>query len=434
MASVHQRYRIIEKIDAGGMAEIYKGVAVSIEGFEKPVAIKRVLPSLCQNQKFVTMFLDEARLSMQLNHVNIVQIFDIGRADDTYFVAMEMVDGSNLRRIMQRSIDRGQPFPIEIACYLAMEVAKALAYAHEKSDANNQPLGIVHRDVSPPNVLISHNGEVKLTDFGLARAASNLAITDAGVVKGKFAYLSPEAVGGKSIDARADIYSVGIMLWELLCARRLFVGKNDLDTIELVRAGAVPKPSTLRLDVDSELDKIVLRALAKNIKRRYQSARELEQELAAYLFKHNKRVTGSDLATFMRGLVAEGQDVQLVDVASVLRAEMVELGRVGRLDLTVGQVPLRPDDLKARSVSKLGASALLDRLQDVPLDDIAETAAHGTSLADRLERHADKSHASGTRVAPAAPAGKGRRIVGIAVMVGAAVVIGAASLWFFWFR
>jgi serine/threonine-protein kinase len=429
MASVHQRYRILQKIDAGGMAEIYRGVIVSIEGFEKPVAIKRVLPSLSQNQKFVTMFLDEARLSMQLTHANIVQIFDIGKADDTYFIAMEMVDGSNLRRVMQRSLDRGQPFPVETACYLAMEIAKALAYAHEKTDANNTPLGIVHRDVSPPNVLISHNGEVKLTDFGLARAASNLAVTDAGVVKGKFSYLSPEVADSKPVDARADIYSVGIILWELLCGRRLFVGKNDLDTVELVRAGVVPKPSTLRPEIEGELDRIVMRSLAKNPKRRYQSARELEQELAAYLFKHNKRVTSADLASFVRGLVDEGQEVQLVDVASVLRAEMYELARVGRLDLTVGQVPLRPDDLRARSESHLGAASLLNRLSDVPLDDIADSAAQGSSLAERLE--GPHSAASGVRpTAAGSRAGGGKLkwavlglVLAVAVAAGAWLVL-----------
>jgi len=399
MASVHQRYRIIEKIDAGGMAEIYRGAAISIEGFEKPVAIKRILPSLCQNAKFVTMFLDEARLSMQLNHANIVQIFDIGKVDDTFFLAMEMVDGANLRRVMQRSLDQGRPFAVAIACYLTMETAKALAYAHEKQDDAGHSLGIVHRDVSPPNLLLSKQGEVKLTDFGLARAASNAQVSDAGVIKGKFSYLSPEVVDGKPADPRADIYSCGIILWEMLCGRRLFAGKTDLETVELVRKGDVPKPSTLRNDVDAELDRIVLRALAKNPKRRYQSARELEQDLAAYLFKHNLRVTSADLATFLREIQGDGSSEVRVDIGALLRHELEELSRVGAVDVTVGQSPLRPEDLRARSVSKVGVATLLQRLAEVPLDDLADDASMTVSLADRLEGP-DGQSGSRLRVAP----------------------------------
>lgn len=397
MASVHQRYRIIEKIDAGGMAEIYRGASISIEGFEKPVAIKRILPSLCENESFVTMFLDEARLTMQLSHANIVQIYDIGKADGTYFISMEMVDGWNLRRVMQRALDQNRVFPIAISGFIAMEVAKALAYAHEKNGPDGQSLGIVHRDVSPPNVLLSKEGEVKLTDFGLARAASNAQVSDHGVIKGKYAYLCPEAVEGKVVDPRADVYSIGIIVWELLCGRRLFAGKTDPETVELVRKGEVPKPSTVRPEIEPELDRIVLRALAKNPKRRYQSAREMEQDLAAYLFKQNMRVTSADLANMLREMDATGE-VQVIDVASVLRAELEEQVRVGRLDPTLGQVAVRPEDLKARSVSRVGVQGLLERLQEVPLDDLADGGSH-VSLADRLEginensRHSQKLHA-----------------------------------------
>lgn len=423
MASVHQRYRIIEKIDAGGMAEIYRGAVISIEGFEKIVAIKRILPSLCQDQKFVSMFLDEARLSMQLNHGNIVQIFDIGKVDDSYFITMEMIEGSNLRRIMQRSIDQNAQFPLAIACFLAMELCKALAYAHEKTGVDGKSLGIIHRDVSPPNVLLSKQGEVKLTDFGLARATSNLQISDAGMVKGKFAYLSPEVVEGKEVDPRADIYSSGIILWEMLCGRRLFTGKTDNDTIELVRKGEIPKPSSLRGEIDPELDKILLRALAKNPKRRYQSAREMEQELAAFLFKHNLRVTSADLAAWLRGLDDSSETI-IVDVPTLLRAEMEEQALVGKLDLTVGQVPLRPEDLRAKSVSKMGVEHLLQRLSTVPLDDMSDAGAGG-SLADRLEGSAI-SRVSAVKVVK-------RKSTGKWLVVTAAVVLLAAIAGFlFW--
>ena len=424
MASVHQRYRIIDKIDAGGMAEIYRGVAISIEGFEKPVAIKRILPSLCQDKKFVTMFLDEARLSMSLNQANVVQIYDIGQVDDTYFIAMEYVDGGNLRRMMQRALDQGRPIPVPIACFLIAELARALAYAHEKTGPDGKSLGIVHRDVSPPNVLVSRQGEVKLTDFGLARAASNVHVSDAGVVKGKFSYLSPEVVDGKLADPRADIYSAGIILWELLCARKLFAGKTDLETVDLVKAGEVPKPSSLRRDVDAELDAVVLRALAKNPKRRYQSARELEQELATYLFKHNLRVTQADLAGFLHSL-DEQAEVQLVDVATLLRAEIQEQMRVGQLDGTLGHVALRPTDLSTPSVSKVDVASLLARLSGAPLDDLAAEAGLA-ALADRLETLGEQV-SQPQMVLPAA-----KRKSQLPLIIGSIIAIaaGAAAAWF----
>lgn len=423
MASVHQRYRIIDKIDAGGMAEIYRGVAVSMDGFEKSVAIKRILPSLTQDQKFVSMFLDEARLSMQLNHANVVQILDLGKIGETYFMAMELVDGANLRKVMQRSIDLAKPFPLNVACFIAMEMAKGLAYAHEKADAAGHSLGIVHRDVSPPNVLLSRQGEVKITDFGLAKAKSNVAVSEVDVVKGKFAYLSPEVVDGKEPDARADIYALGIILWEMLCGRRLFVAKTDMETVELVRKGEVPKASTLRAEIDEDLDKILGRALSKNIKRRAQNCREVEQDLAGYLAKKGVRATSADLATFMRELFdAQGQ-VQSFDMLALLHHELDELVLVGQLDPTLGQVPLKPTDLKARSVSRLDVGKLLDHLDGEALDELADPAAGG-GLADRLEPAVDPSRAASrtNKAAKATPSW-----VAPVVIVG--VIVAAVIVW-----
>ena len=207
-----QRYKILDKLDAGGMAEIYRAKAITLDGFEKSVAIKRILPHLCANPKFVNMFLDEARLAMKLNHANIVQVFDVGRAQDTYFIVMELVEGRNLRRIFQRLSEVGQRFPVPVAVFLVTEALKGLAHAHERRDGDGHSLGIVHRDVSPPNLLISHSGEVKLTDFGLAKAMTQVELTDPGIVKGKFSYLSPEALDGRAVDYRADIFSTGIIL------------------------------------------------------------------------------------------------------------------------------------------------------------------------------------------------------------------------------
>ncbi len=428
MASVHQRYRIIEKIDAGGMAEIYRGEAVSIEGFARQVAIKRILPSMCTDKKFVAMFLDEARLSMQLTHANIVQIFDIGKADDTYFVVMELIDGANLRRAMQRATDKGLPMSVELACYVTMEVSKALSYAHERADREGNSLGIVHRDVSPPNVLISRQGEIKLTDFGLAKAASHVQQTDAGVIKGKFSYLSPEVVEGKTADPRADVYSAGIMLWEMLCGRKLYAGKNDMETVELVRKGHVPKPSSLRSEVDSELDRIVLKALAKNPKRRYQSARAFEQAVAGYLFKHNLRVTATDVANFMAATASDddGEADDAFDVGEVLRAEMQELSRSGQVDPNLGQLPLSPGQLRTRSQVKLPVDDMLAELSTLPLEEVEghvdETAT--ASIADRLEL-GEISDMEGV----SSGGGGGKLWLAVAAVVIVAAVAGAVLVW-----
>src|SRR6266513_2654846 len=191
---MRERYTITERLDHGGMAEVFRGVSESMEGVKKSVAIKRILPNLTKNQKFISMFLDEARLSLFLQHANIVQVFDISRTpDNAYFLVMEYVDGCNLKSL------------------------------------------IVHRDISPPNILLSKNGEIKLVDFGLAKANSQIESTDPGVVKGKFSYLSPEAASGLEVDSRADVFAVGIILWELFTGRRLFYGDTDYQTVELVR-------------------------------------------------------------------------------------------------------------------------------------------------------------------------------------------------------
>ncbi|HEX4404116.1 MAG TPA: serine/threonine-protein kinase, partial [Polyangia bacterium] len=235
------RYRITERVAAGGMAEVFRGVAESLQGFKKNIAIKRILPALTQNKKFVAMFLDEARLSLLLQHTNIVQVFDIGHTDDTYFIVMEYVDGVDLKALTEWRRKINRRIPIAHSLYITMEICKGLSYAHElQNPETGKPLGIVHRDISPPNVLISKQGEIKVVDFGLAKATSQIETTDPGVVKGKMSYLSPEAARGEEVDASADIFAVGILLYEMLTGKRLFYGETDYQTVELVRNAKVP--------------------------------------------------------------------------------------------------------------------------------------------------------------------------------------------------
>ena len=307
-SSNRQRYEIVRKLDMGGMAEIFLGRARSIEGIERQVAIKRVLPSLIRNEQFMAMFLDEARLSMLLTHANIVQVFDVGRATGTVFIVMEYVDGQNLRRVFQKASERGVRVPLEIACHIVIEVCKGLTHAHEKIDGEGRHLMIVHRDLSPPNILLSRSGEVKITDFGLAKALTQASVTDPGIVKGKFSYLSPEAADGQVVDHRADIFALGICFWELLANRRLFLGSDDAATVDLVRDAQIPSLSTLNPDVTEEFERIVLRSLAKDPHRRFTSAAEFGDTVANYLFANNLKVTSYDVAKMIGRLFAAGNE------------------------------------------------------------------------------------------------------------------------------
>jgi serine/threonine protein kinase len=299
---MRDRYTITERLDHGGMAEVFRGVAESMEGFKKSVAIKRILPNLTKNQKFVSMFLDEARLSLFLQHANIVQVFDISKTpDNAYFLVMEFVDGCNLKGLIERQRGKGKRLDTAAVIYMMIECCKALQYAHQlEHPETNEPLGIVHRDISPPNILLSKNGEVKLVDFGLAKANSQIESTDPGVVKGKFSYLSPEAASGLEVDARADVFAVGIILWELFTGKRLFYGDTDYATVEQVRQARVPSLQALNPDIEPELEGVVRKALARDPEDRYHHAADLGDALSQYLFSRRMKVTARDIAALVR--------------------------------------------------------------------------------------------------------------------------------------
>ena len=304
---MRDRYTITERLDHGGMAEVFRGVAESMEGFKKSVAIKRILPNLTKNQKFVSMFLDEARLSLFLQHANIVQVFDISKTpDNAYFLVMEYVDGCNLKALIERQKQKGRRTDIGHSVYLMIECCKALQYAHSlEHPETNEPLGIVHRDISPPNILLSKNGEIKLVDFGLAKANSQIESTDPGVVKGKFSYLSPEAASGLDVDHRADVFAVGIILWELFTGRRLFYGDTDYQTVELVRQARVPSIAALNPEIDAELEQVVRKSLARDPNERYQNAADLGDALAQFLFSRRMKVTARDISALVKDTQVE---------------------------------------------------------------------------------------------------------------------------------
>jgi serine/threonine protein kinase len=308
MPDSQQRYRVVEKLESGGMAEVFRAESEGLQGFRKQVAIKRVLPHLSEKKKFISMFLDEARLSAQLSHSNCVQVFDIGVGDNAYFIVMEFVDGANLKAIAESLKKQGKEFPVQCAAFIALEICKGLAYAHELSDpGSGAQLHIVHRDMSPPNVLVTKFGEIKIVDFGLAKANSQLEKSEPGIIKGKFSYLSPEAAMGGEVDLRTDIFAVGIILWELLSGQRLFLGETDFQTVKKVQQASVPLVSTINKKVPPELDRILTKTLARDPAARYQTARELGQDLSKFMFSLGQPVSTFDIAILVQTAMKERQ-------------------------------------------------------------------------------------------------------------------------------
>jgi serine/threonine protein kinase len=299
------KYYLLERINVGGMAEVFKAKAFGVEGFERLLAVKRILPNIAEDEEFITMFIDEAKIAVQLNHANIAQIFDLGKVDDSYFIALEYVSGRDLRGIFDRCRQLGEPMPIAQACFIIMKVCEGLDYAHNKRDAAGHELNLVHRDVSPQNVLISYEGEVKLIDFGIAKAAGKASKTQAGILKGKFGYMSPEQVRGLPIDRRSDIFSVGIVLYELLTGERLFVGESDFSTLEKVRNVEILPPSTYNRKIPEELERIVLKALAKDVDERYQNAIDLHDDLQAFMYSSGEFYARKDLAAWQKKTFAK---------------------------------------------------------------------------------------------------------------------------------
>ena len=264
------------------MAEVLLGRTTGEGGFEKLVAIKRILPSMAENESFVKMFIDEATISAKLNHSSIGQIFEFGKAGDSYFIAMEYIQGVDLRSI-HRVFRKQKIAPIpELGAYIMMHVCAALEYAHSKTDNRGQPLNIIHRDLSPSNVLVSFEGEVKLIDFGIAKAAQRLYVTVGANLKGKYAYMSPEQAFGKPVDHRSDIFGAGTLLFELLTGRNPFRADTDLATLQRVQAARVPAPSRVVKGVDQELDRITLQSLAQSTDQRYQTAGEMQEDLEVF--------------------------------------------------------------------------------------------------------------------------------------------------------
>lgn len=297
-----QRYVLSKKIARGGMAEIFLGKHVGEDGFERVCAIKRILPHYSQDQEFVQMFRDEAHICKRLVHANIVRVEGFEEVDGSYAIIMEYVKGADLRTLLHAVEQSKTRVPIPVACYIVAEAARGLHYAHTKIDEiTQQRLGIVHRDISPQNLLISVFGEVKVTDFGIADAESKITETRPGIVKGKYSYMSPEQISAKDVDARTDVFALSVVLWEMLAMKRLFQGENEVDTIQKVKNCKIDLDlRQLNPEVDPELDEIVKRGLAKDFRKRTKSADQLEVELRRFLSRQYPEFTPQDLGNFLK--------------------------------------------------------------------------------------------------------------------------------------
>jgi serine/threonine protein kinase len=317
------RYELLERIGVGGMAEIYRGRATAVGGFEKPVAIKKILPHLGRDDRFVQMLIAEAKLLSSLRHRNIVNIYDVGLGEDgEYFLVMEFVDGRDLGTLYEQMEQQAKRFPQDLALYIGSEVCDALDHAHRATGEDGRALGIVHRDVSPSNVLLSHAGEVKLTDFGIAKPADERSVV--ATIKGKFAYMSPEQAWARPLDQTSDLFSLGIVLYELLLGKRLFSHQNEFEALRGVREGRVPRPRDVDPSFSRELEGILLKSLAHDPRKRYPNANAMGAALRD--FRYSSATSAGDPAKEIAKLIRTfftSRDAAKTQRGSVVRIKTV---------------------------------------------------------------------------------------------------------------
>ncbi len=349
--TIFGKYLLLERINVGGMAEVFIAKAFGVEGFERILAIKKILPTMAEDEEFITMFIDEARISVQLNHANVVHIHELGRHDENYFIAMEYVAGKDIRSLLERYRRRREIMPTAQAVFIASKMCEGLDYAHRKKDARGQPLAIIHRDISPQNILCSYEGEVKIIDFGIAKAANRSQKTQAGILKGKFGYMSPEQVRGLPIDRRSDIFAVGVILYEMLTGEKLFVGESDFSTLEKVRNADVPLPTQFNPSIPPGLEKVVLKALAREAEDRYQWASDLQEDLMRFLLAGDQIYSAKHLSAFMKEAFVEDlarEAEKMERYAAVVRPDQIESSGVTAPVTSAARPSRRPSQPEAR--------------------------------------------------------------------------------------
>ncbi len=373
------KYYLIDKIAVGGMAEIFKAKTFGHGGFENTFVVKRILQHMSENDQFVQMFLDEAKVTAQLQHANVVRVWEYGKIATNYYLSMDFVDGKDSKMILRKLFERRKMIPREFAVYIAMEAAKGLDYAHKRTTNAGVPLNIVHRDVSPSNILVSYTGEVKVADFGIVQASSVIETTTKGTLKGKIEYMSPEQALGEVLDRRSDVFALGIVMWEMLTGRRAFKTDNEIKTLERVRNVEIEPPALVNNQVPTRLSEIVMRCLEKDPADRYQDARELHADLLNFLYPATPDVVQQSLHHFMSELFVEEITAERARVEEATRLSRamheaepsVELqedweeGQRGGSEPTVA--PVKPQPAPSRLPIFLGVGALAAALAVVGL-------------------------------------------------------------------
>lgn len=378
------RYILAKKIARGGMAEIYLGKQVGEDGFQRLCAIKRILPHYAQDQEFIQMFRDEAHICKRLQHANIVRVEGFEEVENSYAIIMEFVDGADLRTLLHAVEQAKKRVSIPMACFIIAEAARGLHYAHTKVDEiTQQALGIVHRDISPQNILVSFEGEVKVTDFGIADAESKLTETRPGIVKGKYSYMSPEQIAAKTVDARTDVFALTIVLWEMLTMRRLFQGENEVDTIQRVKNCRIePELRTLNTEIDEELDTIVKKGLAKDPKRRYKTAADFEKDLRRYMSKKFPDFTPEDLGIFLK----KNMEMKRIESAADIKKTLTETSQ-------------KPQSKTKGTGKKRSLDLSVDELKSGPVLSVARPGGSSTNLPRMNTGTAGPAHRSGQNFA-----------------------------------
>ena len=361
------RYRLLKRLALGGMAEIRLARQAGAQGFEKLVVIKRILPHLAENPEFVEMFLDEARLVAHLTHPNIAQIYDLGHEDGSYFIAMEHVHGENLRTVLKRRRELALgPLPAPLVARIGAACCQALAYAHAATDAGGRPLNVVHRDVSPQNLLLAYDGQVKVVDFGIAKAATQVVVTRTGVLKGKYSYMSPEHCRGDPLDGRSDLFALGVVLWELVSGRRLYSRKTDMQTFMAICNEPPPSLASIGIEVPEALEAVIRRALDKDREARFADGYEMADALERYLRQTEAPVTQRGLAAEMERLFSE----RIAGWRAVLQGNTAEVDEA----LMGGHSELFQQGTPSRSGSQASAVAAVSA-DDERADEPADAAA-----------------------------------------------------------
>ena len=323
-------YTLFERLGEGGMAAVFLAGEFKSIGLERLVAIKRIHPHLSVNERFASMLIDEANIAGKLTHANIARIFDAGHIDDDYYIAMEYVHGRDLRAIFNHHQKRNQPVPIEQSCHLVMALCEGLDYAHNFRDYSGRTVGLVHRDISPHNLILSFDGALKIIDFGVAKVIGRRVTTQSGAIRGKLTYMSPEQVRGLPVDHRSDIFSAGIVLYEFITGRRLFRARNLAQTLRRVHEVVIPPPRQLRAEIPAVLEAIVLRALAKDPRDRFRSAMEFHAALMHFVQKQGCYSTRSRVANWMKDLFSREYDVESARTAWLWERARTEAGATAK--------------------------------------------------------------------------------------------------------